>query len=65
MASYMAAKDRPSYETAAQRMATQDAARQARADQEKQDAVARTAAAEVLLDARISAEVARQIAARP
>ena len=64
-ASYLAAKDQPGYQNAPAKMAQ----RRAEADQRhlnaKADTEARNAAADAALDARITSEVARQIAAQP
>lgn len=64
-ASYLAAKDEPGYQTAAQRMEIRRVASEAAAAQSQADAVARKIADDAALDVRIEAEVTRQIAARP
>ena len=62
--SYLAAKDEPDYKTAAERMEDRRATDQARSSKNRAEAVARKAADNVTLDARIEAEVTRQLAAR-
>ncbi|KKL73156.1 hypothetical protein LCGC14_2077750 [marine sediment metagenome] len=63
-AGYLAAKDLPGYQTAAERMADRRSAAQASLVKAQADAATRKAADEAALDARITTEVARQLAAR-
>ncbi len=60
-ASYLAAKDRAGYQTAAQKMAARDTTRQTLADQNKLAGAAEKGADAATLDARIAAEVTRQL----
>ena len=62
--SYLAAKDEPGYQTAAQHMEDRRTADQARLDKNRNDAAARKIVVDLALDARIQAEVTRQLAAR-
>ena len=62
---YLAAKDIPGYQTAAERIAQRAVEAQALVDQERVDAAAREAAEEARMNGLIAAEVARQLALRP
>lgn len=62
--SYLASKDDPGYQTAAERMAERRDEADIRAADNKARAVTKAAEDEEALDARINAEVARQIQAR-
>ncbi len=63
-AGYLAAKDAPGYQTAAERMEARRVVSQAASDKSRDDAAARKIADKAALDTRIQAEVTRQIAAR-
>lgn len=65
LSSWLAAKDDVGYKTAAEKMAAEDAVRDARRAQYLVDAAAAAVVAEEALDAKINAEVARQIAELP
>ena len=58
---YLAAKDEPGYQTAAERMEDRRAADQARSDKSRDDTAARKITDDAALDARIAAEVTRQL----
>ena len=60
--SYLAAKDIPGYQTAAERMAQRAVEAQTRLDQSRVDEAAREAAEEARINGLITAEVARQLA---
>ena len=61
---YMAAKDEPGYKTAAENETDRQTARKVQRDQAIADAGDRKTAEEAAMDARITAEVAKQLATR-